>query len=119
MKNSYKYRLTLVPTDGPTIDTETSHEWSMGYTFKVLFSSFPAFRTNSFITKADVDAQCWHHHNGDSVFDVSFRTISHEEVAERKAATNHAYSEAYYAGKRSEADEDMEDMLQRLIAKEW
>jgi hypothetical protein len=109
MTNFTKYRLTLVPSDGPTIEDETQQEWRLGYTFKVLFSSFLAFRTNSFITISDVDTQCRYH---GAKFDVSFQTLKDSD----KVVTTGWFHEAELI-KDPVNTNDLDALVQQLAAK--
>lgn len=99
-----KYRLELVPENGPTLSARTKEEWRLGYRFKVLFSDLPAFTQNKrygpmVITIEDVQERERCH---PIKFKLKFETLTTKQFFAQQAEVNHAYAEALQA---------MEDVL--------
>lgn len=84
-----KHKIVVVPCDGPTLLSQSRLEWSLGYMFKVLYSTTPLFRPHSRITIEDVTSQ---ERQYDDNFTVEYQTLTNEEYVTQQEAVSHGYS---------------------------
>jgi len=89
MKNRYK--LHLVPENGPTLAARTKQDWSLGYNFKVLASDLLSIRRGSLITIEDITAAEDHYNLH---FTLDFTTQTVKEHLDELAESDFGYEEA-------------------------
>lgn len=87
-----QYKIHLEPEDGLTLSTRTEEEWDLGYTFRVLWSDSPIFRTGSRITSRDLKDQEQYH---PVVFRPSFKTLSVEDYVSQEAEHDYGFEQCW------------------------
>lgn len=85
------YRIKVVPVCGPTLAERTRQEWSLGYTFKVVFSGSPLFAVNSRITSGDIADQEHYH---PVTYNVDFEVLTIKEYLTQQAENSHGFAES-------------------------